>query len=77
LLGNDAFPGAYERPQGFTATLGGSGIARAKEIFDALSESGRVQMQFQETFWSAGYGQLVDRFGVPWEVNCEQPPASR
>jgi PhnB protein len=26
-------------------------------------------MQFGETFWSPGYGNLIDRFGVPWMVN--------
>jgi Uncharacterized protein conserved in bacteria len=28
-----------------------------------------VVMGFAETFWSPGYGALVDRFGVPWMVN--------
>ena len=26
-------------------------------------------MPFSETFWSPGYGGLVDKFGVPWMVN--------
>jgi PhnB protein len=26
-------------------------------------------MDFAETFWSPGYGSVVDRFGVPWMVN--------
>jgi PhnB protein len=26
-------------------------------------------MAFDETFWSPGYGALIDRFGVPWMVN--------
>jgi PhnB protein len=26
-------------------------------------------MEFDKTFWSPGYGALVDRFGVPWMVN--------
>ena len=30
-------------------------------------------MPFEKTFWAAGFGMLVDRFGVPWMVNCEQP----
>ena len=28
-------------------------------------------MPFAQTFWSPGYGMLVDRFGVPWEINSE------
>jgi PhnB protein len=26
-------------------------------------------MPFAETFWSPGFGSLVDRFGIPWMVN--------
>lgn len=73
LLGSDAFPDAYERPQGFSVTLGISEPAKAKEVFLALAEGGRVHMPYQETSWSAGFGVLVDRFGMPWEVNCERP----
>ena len=40
---------------------------------DGLAEGGRVEMPFEKTFWAAGFGMLVDRFGVPWMVNCEQP----
>jgi PhnB protein len=76
LLGFDAFPDAYERPQGFSVTLGISEPATAKEVFLALAEGGRVQMPYQETFWSPGFGVLIDRFGVPWEVNCERPAGS-
>jgi len=27
-------------------------------------------MPFQRTFWSPGYGVLIDLFGVPWEINA-------
>jgi PhnB protein len=32
-------------------------------------------MPLQETFWSSSFGVLVDRFGVPWTINCEQTSA--
>jgi PhnB protein len=28
-------------------------------------------MPFEKTFWSPGFGMVVDRFGTPWMVNCE------
>jgi PhnB protein len=31
-----------------------------------------VQMPVQQTFWSARFGMLVDQFGIPWMLNCEQ-----
>lgn len=29
-------------------------------------------MAFQQTFWADGFGMLVDRFGIPWMINCEK-----
>jgi PhnB protein len=26
-------------------------------------------MPFGETFWSPGFGGLIDKFGVPWMIN--------
>src|SRR6188768_2219023 len=69
LMGSDAFPNAYERPQGFSATVGIGVLSRAQEVFNAQAEGGRVQMPFQKTFWSTGFGVLVDRFGIPWEIH--------
>jgi PhnB protein len=42
-------------------------------MFNALSAGGKIMMPFPPTFWAAGFGMLVDKFGVPWMVNCEQP----
>ena len=76
LLGADVFPGGYERPRGFFVTVSVNGLERAKVLFEALAEGGEVKLPFQETFWSPGFGVLIDRFGVPWEVNCERPPTN-
>lgn len=66
-----------EKPKnGFDVTLHYDDAAEAKRIFDALSEGGQVIMDFSPTFWSPGYGNFIDRFGVPWMVNTSgQPPA--
>ncbi len=71
LLGSDAFPGTYQRPQGFAVTLGIANHAKAARAFEALADGGQIQMPFQATFWTPGFGVLVDRFGIPWEVNCD------
>jgi PhnB protein len=28
-------------------------------------------MPIDKTFWSPRFGMLVDRFGIPWMINCE------
>ena len=44
----------------------------AERIFNALADGGKVRMPLQQTFWAHRYGITVDRFGVPWMVNCEK-----
>jgi PhnB protein len=73
LMGSDAPPERYQKPQGFTVTLGTDDPAEAERIFNALSENATVQMPLQETFWAQRFGMLTDQFGVPWMINCEKP----
>ncbi|MDR1075656.1 MAG: hypothetical protein LBL59_04965 [Xanthomonadaceae bacterium] len=47
------------------------GIEEAEHGFAALSESGTVQSPLAETFRAKRFGEVTDRFGVPWKINCE------
>jgi len=71
LTGVDMLPGAYERPQGFFVTFTVAGVDRAREIFGALGQGGTIKIPFEKTFWSPGFGVLVDRFNIPWEINAD------
>jgi PhnB protein len=73
LMGSDAPPERYEAPKGFSVSISVDDPAEAERIFHALAENGAVQMPLQKTFWAVRFGMLVDRFGIPWMVNCEQP----
>ena len=73
LMGSDAPPDRYEPMKGISVTLGIEKPADAERVFHALAENGTVQMPIQETFWAARVGMLVDQFGTPWMINCEQP----
>jgi PhnB protein len=70
LTGADVPPEHYEKPQGFSVTLNIKDPADSERIFHALEENGTVQMPLQETFWAARFGMLIDRFGIPWMINC-------
>ena len=73
LMASDSPPEMYQKPQGLHVSLNVEQPADAQRIFDALAENGTVTMPFEKTFWAAGgFGMLVDRFGTPWMVNCEQ-----
>ena len=72
LLGSDSPLGEYRQPQGFSVSLSVKDPAETERIFHELEQNGTVQMPIQKTFWSARFGMLVDQFGIPWMVNCEQ-----
>ncbi len=83
-VGDEAIMGAdmdvawapnIEKPKnGFDVTYHTEDLAKAREVFNGLSEGGKVQMAFAGVFWSPGYGSLIDRFGIPWMVNTIPGP---
>jgi PhnB protein len=72
LMGSDAPPDRQQRPQGFSLSISINDPAEAERVFHALVENGTVMMPFGETFWAVRFGMLVDRFGIPWMINCEK-----
>lgn len=62
-------PNVGKPKNGFDVTLHTANKDEARRWFESLSEGGRAVMPFRETFWSPGFGSLVDRFGIPWMVN--------
>jgi len=72
LMGSDAPPDHFNKPQGFSVSLTVSDPAAAERKFKALLEGGSVNMPFGKTFFSRGFGMGTDQFGIPWMVYC--PP---
>jgi PhnB protein len=75
LMGADAGAAQYNKPQGFSVSLGVDDAAEAERIFAALAEGGKIGMPIQETFWAERFGMVTDRFGIPWMINCEKEDA--
>lgn len=73
LMGSDTPPETpYEGIRGASVSLNVDRVADAERIFDAFAAGGKVVMPLGQTFWAARFGMLVDRFGVPWMINCEK-----
>jgi PhnB protein len=72
LMGADAPKGMFNGNHGFSVSITVSDPAEADRIWAALSEGANVHMPLAKTFWSPAFGMLVDHFGIPWMVNCEQ-----
>jgi PhnB protein len=75
ISGGDVLPGRYERPQGFQLQLELDDVAAADRIFAKLADGGSVTVPLQQTFWAQRFGAVVDRFGIPWAVNCGEGQA--
>ena len=77
LMGGDVAPDRYEEPKGFSLSLHIKSTTDAERIFLELAKGGRIVVPLEKTFWTARFGMLVDRFGIPWLINggeSGQPP---
>ena len=64
-MGADHPQGKKVQLTGFCVSVQVKDKAEAEQIFNGLSKGGKVQMEFQQTFWSPGFGMCVDKFDVP------------
>lgn len=73
LMGTDA-----PESMGFSVTAGSNMYinlepdtrAETDQLFEALSDNGKVEMPLQEMFWGGYFGSIIDKFGIRWMFNC-------
>ncbi len=66
LMGLEMQQERFELAKGFPVSVG------EERADHAPSEGKTARMPVQETFQAVRFGMLVDRFGIPWMVNCEK-----
>lgn len=72
IFGSDAMPGK-EQPvtqSNIALSLHAKNEEEGKRIFDKLAEGGKVHVPFKKQFWGDHHGNLTDRFGIHWMMNC-------
>ncbi|HYF92545.1 MAG TPA: VOC family protein [Symbiobacteriaceae bacterium] len=73
LMFSDTFSGApYQVGNNVSITIVTDEVEKARQMFAALAEGGKVNMPLQETFWSPAYGSLTDKFGFEWQISAEK-----
>jgi len=73
FMAADGRPGTTQPGGNISLSLGSRSLSEAQRVWEKLAEGGRVDMPFQDMFWGAKFGQLTDRFGIDWMINCEPP----
>lgn len=71
LMGSDDPTGDDGPKTGVAVAFTASDVEAARRVFEQLADGGKVDMPFEPTFWSPGFGGCTDRFGVPWLVDTE------
>ncbi|WP_100408022.1 VOC family protein [Bacillus solitudinis] len=72
LMLSDTFPGQpYHIGSQVTIAIIINDVEKSKKVFEKLQEDGQVIMSLQETFWSPLYGQVIDKFGITWQVSTQ------
>ncbi|MCL5028005.1 MAG: VOC family protein [Bacteroidetes bacterium] len=73
ILASDIMPGGQlsRGSSDVSLSLNVSSLEESKRIFEQLAEGGKVHHPFEKQFWGAWHGNLVDKYGIRWMVNCE------
>jgi PhnB protein len=73
LMASDSYGDDFDPTSATHVHFSTADLEQAKAVFDQLSDGGIVTMPGEEQFWTPFYGMVIDRFGIPWQVNAEAP----
>lgn len=72
IYASDVFPGgtAQNGSGDVALSLDVADVATGKNVFDQLAADGKVHVPFEKQFWGSWHGNLTDKYGIRWMVNC-------
>ncbi|MDR2486924.1 MAG: VOC family protein [Clostridiales Family XIII bacterium] len=70
MLADQPAGAPYVKGGNVALTLGTPDHDLIRHLFAALSDGGEVTMELGQTFFSALYGMVTDRFGVNWQFSA-------
>lgn len=74
IYASDEFMGDTRPMAGCSVMVSLPTSTASQDAFDKLADGGTVTMPFQQTFWSAGFGTVTDRYGIQWMVSSLEEP---
>ena len=73
LMASDTAPGMdYNPGNTITVSLSGTPDGNLHDIWSKLADGATITIPLEKQMWGDEFGQLTDRFGVPWMVNIGQ-----
>ncbi len=75
IMASDGMPGQpVTIGNAIALTINFEDESEQTRVFQALAEGGKINMELADTFWGARFGDLTDRFGIQWLLNCYKQP---
>ena len=74
LMGSDTSPTfgpPYQAGNNFSVSCHPQTREETDRLFAAISAGGTVTMAPADMFWGSYFGTCVDKFGIPWQFNCD------
>jgi PhnB protein len=74
LMGSDTSPTfgpPYQAGNNFSVSCHPQTREETDRLFAAISAGGTVTMAPADMFWGSYFGACVDKFGIPWQFNCD------
>ena len=68
---SDAFGQVTVMGNNISISINTESEEEATQLFNGLSEGGKVTMPLDKTFWGAYFGMFTDKFGIHWMVNYD------
>jgi len=73
IMISDAMKGTpFSTTGNIQLSIGLDDVAKTHEIFNKLSDGGKIVMPLEKQFWGGIFGMFQDKFGVDWMLNCTE-----
>jgi len=74
LMASDLAPGMQHQPgTNITISLSGDDGDELHGYWDKLAAGGTVTMPLEKQVWGDEFGMCIDKYGIAWMVNINQP----
>ncbi len=75
LMGSDTggeWSSGFTQGNNFSISITAGSKEEAEQLFNGLSDDGKVTMTMNKTFWGDYFGMFADKFGINWMVSFNE-----